>query len=210
MQSITHGEQSLEYIEVSLDDITVANRLAHEVLGRTLDELSPQTRHLLMLITEYVSDKTVELAMNQTEFRFTRKDVRGFTGWSDFQVKTHMRKLEDLEYVLVHRGGRGHSFVYELLYRGEGQDGESFVMGLVDTARLTKNYDEHKEGAPTHKERVSRPQRGPKAPLGSPDRSPDTTEENRRSMDDDPDTLKGTTTGCAGTHPVVSTRRKTG
>ena len=36
--------QTLEYIEVTLDDIAMANRLAHEVLGRSLDELPPQTR----------------------------------------------------------------------------------------------------------------------------------------------------------------------
>ena len=32
-----------------------------------------------------------------------------------------MKKLEAMEYVLVHRGGRGQSFVYELLYNGEGE-----------------------------------------------------------------------------------------
>ena len=32
---------------MTLDDIALANRLAHEVLGRTLDELPPQTRRLL-------------------------------------------------------------------------------------------------------------------------------------------------------------------
>jgi len=31
-------------------------------------------------------------------------DVREYAGWSDFQVKMHMHKLEELEYVLVHRG----------------------------------------------------------------------------------------------------------
>ena len=40
------GGEPLEYIEVELDDIALANRLAHEVLGRTLDELPPQTRRL--------------------------------------------------------------------------------------------------------------------------------------------------------------------
>jgi hypothetical protein len=30
-------------VEVTLGDIEVANRLAHEALGRALDELSPQT-----------------------------------------------------------------------------------------------------------------------------------------------------------------------
>jgi len=41
------GGESIEYIEATLDDIAVANALASDVLGRTLDELPPQTRTLL-------------------------------------------------------------------------------------------------------------------------------------------------------------------
>ena len=37
----------IEYIEVELTDIALANELAHEVLGRSLDELPPQTRRVL-------------------------------------------------------------------------------------------------------------------------------------------------------------------
>lgn len=56
-----------------------------------------------------------------------------------------MHQLEALEYVLVHRGGRGQSFVYELLYDGQGQDGQPFVMGLVDVQTLQRDYDGKKE-----------------------------------------------------------------
>ena len=49
IKSIEHGDQLIRYVEVTLDDIETANRLAHEVLGRTLDELPPQTRKLLQL-----------------------------------------------------------------------------------------------------------------------------------------------------------------
>ena len=41
------GDQAVEYVEVTADDIAQANALAHEVLGRSLDELPPQTRRLL-------------------------------------------------------------------------------------------------------------------------------------------------------------------
>ena len=63
------------------------------------------------------------------DYRFSRRDVREHAGWSDFQVKMHMHKLEELEYVLVHRGGRGQSFVYELLYDGAGRDGKTVPDG---------------------------------------------------------------------------------
>ena len=55
-----------------------------------------------------------------------------------------------LEYVLVHRGGRGQSFVYELLYDGQGQDGQPFLAGLIDVEKLSElAYDgknEHRNG----------------------------------------------------------------
>ncbi len=33
----------------------------------------------------------------------------------------HLHRLEELEYLLVHRGGRGQSFVYELLFERPGR-----------------------------------------------------------------------------------------
>ena len=50
-----HRGRNVSYIEVTRDDIRTANRLAHEVLGRSLDELPPQTRRLLVVIEESVT-----------------------------------------------------------------------------------------------------------------------------------------------------------
>jgi DNA primase len=138
------GER-VEYVEVTLGDIEVANQLAHEALGRSLDELSPQTRRLLELVTAMVDAQCAAQGISRTDTRFSRRDVREYAGWSDFQVKMHMHKLEELEYVLVHRGGRGQSFVYELLYDGAGRDGKPFLMGLVDVQTLKCAYDLSKE-----------------------------------------------------------------
>jgi DNA primase len=140
--------QRIEYVEVRLEDIEVANRLAHEALGRSLDELSPQTRRLLELVTVMVEQKCAAQQISRAEHRFSRRDVREYCGWSDFQVKMHMHKLEELEYVLVHRGGRGQSFVYELLYDGQGRDGKPFLMGLIELETLKRTYvgkKEHRE-----------------------------------------------------------------
>jgi len=136
LKRIVHHGERVEYVEVTLEDIAVANRLAHEVLGRSLDELAPQTRRLLGLLDAMVREAGERQALARATYRFTRRDVRRFTGWSDFQVRTHLERLISLEYVLVHRGSRGQGFVYELLYDGQGQDGEPFVMGLVDVEGL--------------------------------------------------------------------------
>jgi DNA primase len=153
--------QELQYIEVTLEDIEVANRLAHQVLGRSLDDLPPQTRRLLLAIEQMVAQACEQQQLLRRDFRFSRKDVRGFTGWGDTQLKLHLHRLEELEYLLVHKGGRGQSFVYELLYEGQGKAGEPFLMGLADVARLCgsggNQYDEKKSGLLGEESGVGRP-----------------------------------------------------
>ena len=45
-------------------------------------------------------------------------------------TRLHLDRLVNLEYLLVHRGARGSSFVYELVYDGAGKDGRPFVPGF--------------------------------------------------------------------------------
>lgn len=106
----------IEYIEVTRSDIDLANRLAHEVLGRSLDELPPQTRRLLTLIDGMVTSECERLSIDRSEYHFTRRHAREVTRWGETQLRIHLDRLVALEYLLVHRGGRGQSFVYELLY----------------------------------------------------------------------------------------------
>ena len=128
--------ETIEYIDVEPSDIAVANGIAGEVLGRSLDELSPPTRRLLQLLHEYVATQSKASDVSKHAFRFTRRDVREATGWSDSQLHKHLTRLSDLEYLVVHRGKAGRRFVYELLYRGEGHEGQPFLMGLIDPAKL--------------------------------------------------------------------------
>ncbi|WP_082507248.1 MULTISPECIES: CHC2 zinc finger domain-containing protein [unclassified Duganella] len=131
--------QSIEYIEVTLADIEAANRLAHEVLGRSLDELPPQTRRVLAALHGWVLGVTQERQQRRADVRFTRSDVRRLTSLSDTQCCIHIERLIALEYVLVHRGTRGQSFEYELLYDGSGDNGAPFVVGLIGVDALKSN-----------------------------------------------------------------------
>ena len=169
VKTIEHEGKAVEYIEATLDDIATANRLAAEVLGRSLDELPPQTRRLLVLLDEWVTKETWRLKKGRADFHFSRKTLRGATGWTDFQVRVHLGRLVELEYVLVHRGGRGQSFVYELLYEGQGQDGRPFVIGLVDDEFLRSGATtQTPRGDETRFEGASSPQRAPFEPTPSP------------------------------------------
>ncbi|MCU7859911.1 MAG: hypothetical protein KZQ86_08785, partial [Candidatus Thiodiazotropha sp. (ex Lucinoma kastoroae)] len=170
---------TIEYIEVTLADIEIANRLAHEVLGRTLEELPPQTYTLLKHIKTMVSMACKKQEMEQKDYRFSRRDIREATGWSDGQLKIHCGRLTDLEYLLVHRGGRGHSIVYELLYDGELNDNKH-LMGLLDvetlraapvhpcargTSTSCTSYDDEKSGLKPQKTAPSQGQVRPKSDL---------------------------------------------
>ena len=75
------------------------------------------------------------------------------TRWSDFQIKCHIRQLEELEYLYSIAGKKGKEYVYELLYPGGGEDGKPFLMGLTSIEQLKRKVsdqqsaisDQHKE-----------------------------------------------------------------
>jgi hypothetical protein len=131
-----HNGKTIEYIEATAADIAVANRLAHEVLGRSLDELPPQTRRLLLQIDEMAMEECRRLEMERSDYRFSRRDVREYTGWGNTQLKTHLSRLEELEYLLIHHGGRGQSFVYELVFARSADDDKPALPGLIDVEKL--------------------------------------------------------------------------
>lgn len=134
-QRVQHRGQTLEYIEVTPADIALANRIAHEVLGRTLDELPPQTRRLLTLLRDWVAAECVARDETREALRFTRREVRAVTRWGDTQLKIHLARLVELEYVIAHRGRQG-TFEYELLYSGDDDD-RAHLCGLIDPDTLT-------------------------------------------------------------------------
>jgi len=74
------------------------------VLGTTTDELSPATRNLLSAIHDFCA---------KGGSRFTRRALRDATGLGDSQLKVHLSRLVDLEYVATERAGPSTS--YELV-----------------------------------------------------------------------------------------------
>ncbi len=160
IKTITHNYQVLEYIEVTPQDIETANRLAHEVLGRSLNELPPQTLTLLKHIQKMVKVQGQQQGIEQSDYRFSRKDIRDYSGFGNTQLKCHLGRLEDLEYLLIHQGSRGKSLVYELLYDGD-MDDKKHLMGLIDPEKL--QCDDNKSGVNSPLSGSSRPQVGPKS-----------------------------------------------
>ncbi len=130
--------KTIEYINVTLVDIEKANTISNFVLGRSLDELPPPSRVLLKLIQDMVEARSREHKVKSNEFHFTRRDIREFSGWSDFQVKTHIKQLEELEYIYAVVGKKGKEYVYELLVTDTVKEDKPFLVGLTDIKQLKK------------------------------------------------------------------------
>jgi len=96
--------------------------------------------------------------------RFGRADIRRRAGLSDTQCRLHLDRLVALEYLLVHRGRRGQSFEYELLYDGSAFDSAPRLPGLIDvTALRSEPTTSTSRGQKAAFAGSSRPQRAPNA-----------------------------------------------
>jgi hypothetical protein len=124
----------LEYVQVTLDDIALANELAPEVLGRSLDELPPQTRRLLDFIRALVRAKRGTMPAT-----FSRRELREACGWSLTQVRVHLERLVELEYLELRHGRLGSSFVYELMLDANTPEAVAHI-GLIDVETLRASH----------------------------------------------------------------------
>lgn len=115
VKSVNHKGVLLHYIETSIDDIALANELAKDVLGLSMAEVPRQTQKLLTIIQSMVDSVSNEKAIDKADMRFTRKDVRSFCDWGDTQLKVHLKRLAELEYLIIHKGGRTQHYEYELV-----------------------------------------------------------------------------------------------
>jgi PAS domain-containing protein len=136
-QAVEDG-RAYDYMEVSLSDIAFANELALEILGRSLDELSGPSRRLLLLIEEFSHKLAGERDVKPMEALFTRRELREFTRWSDYQIHHYLNQLVALEYLVPVCGRNGLQYQYRLVWDGQGKEGERFVLGLKTVEELRK------------------------------------------------------------------------
>ncbi len=168
-KTITRGAQSLTYLEVTREDIAVANRLAAAVLGRSLDELPPQTRRFLDQLEAWVTRECEGPGTthrgHRTDYRFLAREARDAIGLGATQVKLHLRRLVELEYVLVHRAARGQGVSYELVYAAADHTGDVTIFsGLREADALTTaTYDVQRSGVLEERSEGGRPSVGPRS-----------------------------------------------
>lgn len=170
IRSARQGDRTIEYIEVTLADIALANRLAHEVLGRSLDELPPQTRRLLGSIQALVVERAQARGIECSAVRITRRDIRELAGLSETAVRIHTDRLMALEYLLPHAGRAGQRFSYELAFDGDLASDARQAVGLFDPGMTATS-----QGKPQPRRAIkptSHPPRRPFAGRSHPRRRP--------------------------------------
>ena len=128
-------ESGSTYIEATLEDIELANSLAPELLGRSLDELPPQTRKVYQAVKEIVKERCKNEEIEQRFSLFSRREVRSKLGWSVTQVRIHLERLKDMEYITARYERPGASHQYELLTDMNEPDTTQHI-GLIDVSKL--------------------------------------------------------------------------
>jgi DNA primase catalytic core len=141
VKEVEHGGRRVRYIEVTKEDMAIAHRLSAEVMGRTVDELPPGTRRLLGMIEALVTAGCERLGMDRADFRFSRRELREETAWGDTQLKVHLGRLVELEYLVVHRAAHSQRHVYEMAYAGE--DGAAVS---AERGESEREYDKSRSG----------------------------------------------------------------
>ena len=146
-KTTTRAGRPLTYIEVTRDDIAIANRLAAAVLGRSVDELPPQTRRFLEALDAWVRQRSAAEGAPRRDPRFLAREAREALGTGATQTKLHLRRLVELEYVLVHRAPHGQGVVYELVYTGDAHGGDPAIESGLRDAQSLEGMRREEDGA---------------------------------------------------------------
>jgi DNA primase catalytic core len=123
-----------DYIETTLDDIAIANELAHELFGHSLDDLSRPSRELLELTYRHVQRQSTA---KKTDVTFNRRELREAFKWGDTRLRTHLDELVEMEYVIPLSGRFGQTYHYRLQYEPEQHEGK-FLAGIKSVEQLRK------------------------------------------------------------------------
>jgi len=134
------GDVEIEYVEVTIADIALANELAGEVLSRGLDELAPPVRGLYDELRALCVKRADELKCNLDDVQLSRREIREATGWSDWQVRNYCWKLVEMEYLYTTVNGNGRPCVYSLARADEGE--RQTLRGLTDVAEIKQRLKE--------------------------------------------------------------------
>ncbi len=130
---LRHDPALGDYFEATLNDVAIANELAHQVFGNSLTDLSQPGRDLLEHIQDFMRNKAASGADDKDTF--SRRELREAIHWGDTRLRIHLKELVELEYVAALSGRFGVAYRYRLLSR-PSQNAGRFLAGLKSVEQL--------------------------------------------------------------------------
>lgn len=126
-------------VEAEVFDYRIAHWIVSEVLGPTLDDLSPRARQTLGFVKEMLISwserETSGIDRPINDIEFTRKDLREFCRWSTGSIHSAVKELASAEYLTVAEGGsQGKQYKYLLSHHGDVD--QPRIKGLLTPEQL--------------------------------------------------------------------------
>jgi DNA-binding transcriptional ArsR family regulator len=129
-----------KYIEVTIEDIETANRIAASVLGRSLDDCPPHTRTFLEQAMACVEEEAKRQGVERETVRLTAVELAKYTGLSVQMVRRHLSRLMELELAYVDdrdpRNEKRHNPFRRYVILASSIEGGNVLSGLIDSRSL--------------------------------------------------------------------------
>jgi hypothetical protein len=109
-----------------------------------MDELAKPSRTLLSLAYSMVHEKADKENLALDEVFFTRRLLREYAGWTDWQIKNHIKQLEEMEYLLARVGSKGKEYSYILNYQGQAEETDKCYLNLTTVKEIKKQIAKEK------------------------------------------------------------------
>ena len=125
---------AFSYVEVDEYDIETANEIASHVFQYARGDLTKRLFEAYQTIENYCMERVKEKRIALHEFKFSRREIRDYTGWEQTTAKRIFDELTRLEYIRRTRGhAQGMQFLYTLVpYEGKGR---AFELRLLDPGK---------------------------------------------------------------------------
>jgi len=105
-RELKKDEEGIEYIEATLEDYKIAYQISKDVFGDSFSELQKPEADFLGRIKAMLEGKK--------QLRFTRREVREYTGLPDHLVRRSLEALVSLEYLNLAEGKNGVRYEYQI------------------------------------------------------------------------------------------------
>ena len=114
-REIKQTAKGIDYLEATPDDYFWAYKVVHEILEHSYSLLSRESQKLFEILQRCVKNAAEAESLDLEDYRFSRRDIRLWTRWSDTKVRQHLSELLRMEILRCESGGRGRGgFRYKL------------------------------------------------------------------------------------------------